>query len=932
MLPTSGYFRDITCPYLRMGLCERGHCHYRHDQRYEVAAKTKPPPPRIGSGCGGGGSHSSIIPDYVPTPVAKLKLTYSTYSSVQPTTDLMTTTTTSTTTTATTSVTEKLSKKTSSKFKNIYENIPEYKPTPISQLKRQNVGKQYGDSEPQFSDSDDDANDDNGVSDAVVVVKKPKIKSSVSSSDESVISQRSSKTSSKTSDTNSKSDGGKQLRNNNITDNSIKTIKDKTNNSSHNNNNNKVNSKTKSSTKSKSIDSKNGDKISDNNNKVKTTKTKTSCVDNHNIYDFDDNDDDDYDSNDDLISSLNKISGQNTSNSNNNIKRKKSFDDLLSSADGNTTSSTSSISANNDNKKIRIAHQSSHQMTSTSLANRPKKGLRLTPAQVMQQRFAIQANKKTLSTSSSYSSSSSTTSLSSLSSTTTTTTTSDSNTTTTTSTVKSKLNASTTVGGKTRVAHRPVTTTNNKVMAKSETTSSTVAASPGGGGKKRIAHTPSTAKRPMIIGGVGNKIPAKLRQLYLNKFIDEYLVYLAEEEAFKRGLLSEKMLYDRSKSESIYKVLSVHEVKKIRNEAQLSQPTTGTGNKLMTTTADNKKLGNTLVSHEAILNGKITGTFSVERRPKSLTADDLTDLELYRMLEPYVLSEQSLADYGYPRQNPDKRGSAILPKITTKILNNYSTQMRTCARCQKMYTVQDDDDEMPSRRETCIYHWGRLWNERFNRAIERKYSCCKLDAGSSGCTSNAYHIVDGFDRPDYCDGYVRTLPLKPPPQSNYYGIYGLDCEMCYTTHGLELTRVTIVNAKQQTIYESLVKPTNPILDYNSKFSGIKESDLRNVTTRLTDVQRRLQSLFNDKTILIGHSLDSDLKALKLIHHTVVDTAQVFPHKRGLPFKRALRTLTAEFLHKIIQDDVDGHDSKEDATAALKLMLWKVAEDLKRYKR
>ena len=125
---------------------------------------------------------------------------------------------------------------------------------------------------------------------------------------------------------------------------------------------------------------------------------------------------------------------------------------------------------------------------------------------------------------------------------------------------------------------------------------------------------------------------------------------------------------------------------------------------------------------------------------------------------------------------------------------------------------------------------------------------------------------------------------------------------CYTTHGLELTRVTVVNAKQQTIYETLVKPSNTILDYNSKFSGIKESDLRSVTTTIADVQRRLQALFNDKTILIGHSLESDLKALKIIHNTVVDTAQVYPHKRGLPFKRALRTLTAEFLKKIIQDD------------------------------
>lgn len=107
------------------------------------------------------------------------------------------------------------------------------------------------------------------------------------------------------------------------------------------------------------------------------------------------------------------------------------------------------------------------------------------------------------------------------------------------------------------------------------------------------------------------------------------------------------------------------------------------------------------------------------------------------------------------------------------------------------------------------------------------------------------------------------------------------------------------------IYETLVKPSNPILDYNSRFSGIKKGDLDNVTTTITDVQTRLLTFFNDQTILIGHSLDSDFKALKIIHETVIDTSQVFPHKKGLPYKRALRNLTSEYLKTIIQ--ADGND-------------------------
>lgn len=41
---------------------------------------------------------------------------------------------------------------------------------------------------------------------------------------------------------------------------------------------------------------------------------------------------------------------------------------------------------------------------------------------------------------------------------------------------------------------------------------------------------------------------------------------------------------------------------------------------------------------------------------------------------------------------------------------------------------------------------------------------------------------------------------------------------------------------------------------------------------------------------------------QLIHYTVIDTSVVFPHRLGLPHKRALRSLTVEYLRRIHQDD------------------------------
>ena len=87
-----------------------------------------------------------------------------------------------------------------------------------------------------------------------------------------------------------------------------------------------------------------------------------------------------------------------------------------------------------------------------------------------------------------------------------------------------------------------------------------------------------------------------------------------------------------------------------------------------------------------------------------------------------------------------------------------------------------------------------------------------------------------------------------------------------------------------------------------RFSGLTEQDFKGVQSTLRDVQAVLLSLFSQHTILIGHSLESDLLALKLIHNTVVDTSVVFPHRLGPPYKRALRTLMGEVLQKIIQND------------------------------
>ncbi|KAJ0952288.1 putative exoribonuclease II [Helianthus annuus] len=169
-------------------------------------------------------------------------------------------------------------------------------------------------------------------------------------------------------------------------------------------------------------------------------------------------------------------------------------------------------------------------------------------------------------------------------------------------------------------------------------------------------------------------------------------------------------------------------------------------------------------------------------------------------------------------------------------------------------------------------------------------------------------------------GFLSTLPA--PSGKPVHEIVGVDCEMV--------------------LLDKLVKPSNAITDYNTRYfvlyecpheqgffkffslfiflrlsfrySGITSAMMDGVTTTLRDVQ---------ETVLVGHSLENDLLALKVSHSLVIDTAVLYKHSRGGTYKISLRVLTRKFLSREIQDSQNGHDSIEDAKAAMDLAFLKI---------
>ncbi|KJP86859.1 hypothetical protein AK88_03469 [Plasmodium fragile] len=166
---------------------------------------------------------------------------------------------------------------------------------------------------------------------------------------------------------------------------------------------------------------------------------------------------------------------------------------------------------------------------------------------------------------------------------------------------------------------------------------------------------------------------------------------------------------------------------------------------------------------------------------------------------------------------------------------------------------------------------------------------------------------------------------QSPVQFDLNNIYSIDCEMCETVNKKrELTKITVVDAYMNIVYDSYVVPDNQITDYLTPYSGISESTLHNVHTKLEDVQEHLKKIFNKESILIGHSLENDLHALKIYHDYVIDTSVVYSHSAYCFMKPSLFNLCQRHLGITMKRE-KGHNSIDDAKISMFLALKKMSE-------
>ncbi|GAA6047389.1 hypothetical protein JCM3770_001280 [Rhodotorula araucariae] len=257
--------------------------------------------------------------------------------------------------------------------------------------------------------------------------------------------------------------------------------------------------------------------------------------------------------------------------------------------------------------------------------------------------------------------------------------------------------------------------------------------------------------------------------------------------------------------------------------------------------------------------------------------------------------------------------------------------MRTCDRCKTDFTVRGELGE--DGLHACHYHYGRMITEKIGGQKQRVYSCCPAVAATP-CQVGPHvfkdeDVVTLHSRVAFIPtSSLRSFPTPDLPPA--VDLVALDCEMIYTTAGMSLARLTVVSATGSTILDEHIRPPPgvAILDLNTRFSGVQRDDLDKAVLDVPGVRRALAQYVDDETVFVGHGVENDLKALRLVHTKVIDTAILFPHRNGGTWRHSLRNLAKDVLQKFVQegDPTVGHSAKEDAETALELVRWKVKQD------
>ncbi|KAL7516980.1 hypothetical protein ACHAWX_001948 [Stephanocyclus meneghinianus] len=245
--------------------------------------------------------------------------------------------------------------------------------------------------------------------------------------------------------------------------------------------------------------------------------------------------------------------------------------------------------------------------------------------------------------------------------------------------------------------------------------------------------------------------------------------------------------------------------------------------------------------------------------------------DLFQAVNALKLNAKQMQAEGFPRIiGPSKNTIDYSPELYSKAMHTKVTIGAMYQAFWNQFSPSEKSQKMPKMLNESVSALELVEVLSITDTV-----CCNEENGISN---------DEFSNFEF---YVKTFPhhMERPPK-----VFALDCEMVQTSAGPELARVSVVvlvpdenghytiddsEEKMVLVFDELVKPRRAVLDYLTDFSGITPSMLEGINTRIENVQAHLLSIIEENDIIVGHSLENDLKALRLIHLNVVDTSVVF---------------------------------------------------------
>lgn len=167
-----------------------------------------------------------------------------------------------------------------------------------------------------------------------------------------------------------------------------------------------------------------------------------------------------------------------------------------------------------------------------------------------------------------------------------------------------------------------------------------------------------------------------------------------------------------------------------------------------------------------------------------------------------------------------------------------------------------------------------------------------------------------------CSGASQKLPSK---------MVAIDCEMVGTGpkgHVSSLARCSIVSYSGDVLYDEYILPPCRIVDYRTRWSGIRKQHMVNATP-FKIARSQILKILTGK-IVVGHAIHNDFKAIQYFHPKSLtrDTSHIplLNRKAGCPENAtmSLKHLTQKLLNRDIQVGKSGHSSVEDAQATMEL--------------